>query len=98
VYLPWGVDGPAVKLRTVVPGVEGFIDTIDLESVAVIPAGASGGERFTAPENPLRLDTVIVVELDWEPWTMTESHQFGVMAKFDPGGGSTLKVPCIVPG
>jgi len=63
VYLPWGVDGPAVKLRTVVPGVEGFIDTIDLESVAVIPEGAFGRDRLTAPANPLRLDTVIVVEL-----------------------------------
>jgi hypothetical protein len=85
-------------LRRVVAGVEGLIDTIDLESVAVIPAGAFGGERVTLPENPLTLDTVTVVEPVWEPWTITDSHQFGVMAKFDPGGGRTVNVPCIIPG
>ncbi len=97
-YLPSGVEGPAVKLRRAVPGVDGLADTVDLESVAVIPAGGFGGERVTVPEKPLTLDTVIVVELDWEPWTMTASHQAGVIAKFDPGGGRTMNVPCMVAG
>jgi len=29
---------------------------------------------------------------------MTASHQAGVMAKFDPGGGRTRNVPCMVAG
>ena len=97
-YLPSGVEAPAVKLSRVVPGVDGLTETLDLERVPVMPAGPFGGEKFTVPEKPLTLDTVIVVELVWEPWTMTANHQFGVMAKFDPGGGSTMNVPCMVAG
>jgi len=85
-------------LRRVVPGVDGPTDTVDLERVAVIPAGGVGGDRVTMPEKPLTLDTVMLVELVWEPWTMTASHQAGVIAKFDPGGGSAMSVPCIVAG
>ena len=29
---------------------------------------------------------------------MMDSHQFGVIAKFEPGGGSTVRAPCIVWG
>ena len=50
-----------------VAGVDGLIETVDLERVPVMPAGPFGGERVTAPEKPLTLDTVIVVELVWDP-------------------------------
>ncbi len=66
-YLPSGVEGPAVKLRMAVAGVDGLIEKVDLERVPVMPAGPFGGERVTAPEKPLTLDTVIAVELVWDP-------------------------------
>lgn len=54
-------------MRIVVPGTKGVTDTIDLERVAVIPAGTAGAERLTLPEKPLRLETVTGVELYWDP-------------------------------
>jgi hypothetical protein len=39
-----------------------------------MPAGPFGGEKFTVPEKPLTLDTVIVVELRRSKCTSQAQH------------------------
>ncbi len=51
-YGPGFVELPTVTLRTVVPGVEGLTETLEVLRAAVIPAGVLGDEKITVPEKP----------------------------------------------
>ena len=91
VYEPLAVELPTVTLRVVVPGDEGVTDTLGLLRVAVIPLGVVGGSKVTVPENPFKLETVIV-EVPDNPWIRVRLEGSEVMVK-SGGGGWTMKVP-----
>jgi hypothetical protein len=93
VYPPVPVEAPMLTLRFVVPGVVVLTETVEVVSVAVIPAGAVGAENVTVPENPFKLVTVIV-EVCEDPWFMFRLDGFGVMLK---SGDSTMNLPVMGP-
>ncbi len=60
-YEPLAVAAPAVMLRVETPEDDGVTERLGLVmNWAEIPAGVFGRERFTVPENPFKLETVMV--------------------------------------
>ena len=81
---------PAVTLREAVPDADGLTVSVWPErNSAEISVGVFGSERFTVPEKPFTLETVIT-EVCEDPRVKVRLVGLGVTAK---SGAGTLKVP-----